>query len=68
MAGRIETPSHPVTGGGADVRLRWWAVLLPTLAFVMLLLLVLNPGEAHAATGTPAVARLVALIREAAAG
>ncbi|GAA2602831.1 hypothetical protein GCM10010424_62450 [Streptomyces lienomycini] len=42
-----------------DMRLPWWALALPVLAFVALLLLILNPADAHAATDQPAVAHLL---------
>lgn len=68
MPGRIDTPSHPVSLGGGGARLRWWAVALPVLAFVCLFLLVLNPAQAHAATDTPGLTRLIELIRMAMTG
>ncbi|MCB5181192.1 hypothetical protein [Streptomyces antimicrobicus] len=49
----MSAPTHPrpVTrsGTGADARLHWWALALPTLAFVLLLLLLAGSGQAHAA-------------------
>ncbi|CAL9614922.1 hypothetical protein SUDANB145_05701 [Streptomyces sp. enrichment culture] len=58
----MSTPTHthprPVSGGDADIRLPWWALVLPTLAFVLLLGLILDPSEAHAA-GRPALAHLL---------
>jgi hypothetical protein len=41
-----------------DIRLPWWALALPTLAFVVLLALMLNPTDAHAAAGDPAITHL----------
>jgi hypothetical protein len=38
-----------------DIRLPWWALALPTLAFVTLLLLILNPVDAHATGGDPSI-------------
>ncbi|MGW6259298.1 hypothetical protein [Streptomyces sp. NPDC055085] len=38
-----------------DIRLPWWALALPTLAFITLLLMILNPSDAHAAGGDPAL-------------
>ncbi|MFF9352564.1 hypothetical protein [Streptomyces sp. NPDC014734] len=54
-------PSSQATGA-VDVRLPWWAVALPSIAFVVLLLLIVSPDEAHAATTDPAVGRLFARI------
>ncbi|CAM5571584.1 putative protein OS=Streptomyces tendae OX=1932 GN=F3L20_08785 PE=4 SV=1 [Streptomyces tendae] len=45
--------------GGVDIRLPWWALALPVLAFVALLLLILDPADAHAAAGQPATAHLL---------
>ncbi|CAL9402669.1 hypothetical protein [Streptomyces sp. enrichment culture] len=51
---------HPVTTGGTGTRLPWWALALPTLAFLALFALLLTPSEAHATTGPgPAVAHLL---------
>ncbi|WP_225836501.1 hypothetical protein [Streptomyces sp. NK08204] len=50
---------HPATTGGVDIRLPWWALALPALAFVALLALILNPSDAHAASGDPAMTHLV---------
>ncbi|MEU4659232.1 hypothetical protein AB0G32_35770 [Streptomyces sp. NPDC023723] len=57
----MSTPTHtrPVSRGGVDIRLPWWALALPILAFVMLLALILNPSQAHAAAGQPALAHLL---------
>lgn len=58
MAARTHIRPHPATTGGADIRLPWWALALPALAFVSLLLLIINPSHAQAATGDPAVTHL----------
>ena len=58
MSGRTHTLSHPTTKGGVDIRLPWWALALPALAFVVLLALMLNPTDAQAASGDPAIAHL----------
>ncbi|MFJ4008117.1 hypothetical protein ACIPWL_32385 [Streptomyces sp. NPDC090023] len=50
------TRPHPA---GDAARLPWWALALPILAFVALLLLIMNPSDAHAASGDPALAQLV---------
>ncbi|WP_405936118.1 hypothetical protein OG338_04780 [Streptomyces sp. NBC_00726] len=44
---------------GVDVRLPWWAVALPAVAFAALLLLIAGPGQAQAATGESATGRLL---------
>ncbi|KES04443.1 hypothetical protein BU52_24855 [Streptomyces toyocaensis] len=59
MPAHTHTRPRPAPRGGADTRLPWWAVALPTLAFVALLTLVLNPSDAHAAAGEPGIAHLV---------
>jgi hypothetical protein len=58
MPARTHTRPHPATTGGVDTRLRWWALALPALAFIALLALILNPADAHAAGGDPAIAHL----------
>ncbi|MEU1040819.1 hypothetical protein [Streptomyces sp. NPDC005907] len=57
--------THPVTTGGVDMRLPWWALVLPVLAFVALLALIVNPSDAHAAAGAPALAHVVERFQEA---
>ncbi|MFD8417474.1 MULTISPECIES: hypothetical protein [unclassified Streptomyces] len=43
------TPPAPVhRTAGADVRLHWWALALPALAFGLLLLLLAGSGEIQA--------------------
>ncbi|WP_203690705.1 hypothetical protein [Streptomyces sp. SID12488] len=54
----------PATTRGVDIRLPWWALALPTLAFVALLVLMLNPSDAHAATGDPAIAHILERARD----
>ncbi|MGW2639708.1 hypothetical protein [Streptomyces sp. NPDC001348] len=58
MSARTHTRPHPATTGGVEIRLRWWALALPALAFVSLLALILNPADAQAATGDPALTHL----------
>ncbi|MFB6878819.1 hypothetical protein [Streptomyces sp. NPDC056323] len=61
MPARTHTPTiHPATGS-VEVRLPWWAIALPAIAFAALLLIT-GPGEAHAATADPAISRLLARI------
>ncbi|GJF22352.1 MULTISPECIES: hypothetical protein [Streptomyces] len=59
MSAPTHTRTHPATRGRAEMRLPWWALALPALAFVTLLLLMLNPSDAHAAGGEPAIAHLL---------
>ncbi|MER5991272.1 MULTISPECIES: hypothetical protein [Streptomyces] len=59
MSAPTHTRLHPAPRGGADTRLPWWALALPVLAFVTLLALVLNPSDAPAAAGEPALTHLV---------
>ncbi|MBR8640958.1 hypothetical protein KEF29_20650 [Streptomyces tuirus] len=58
MSAPTHTRPHPAPRAGVDSRLPWWALALPTLAFVALLTLILNPSDAHAATGDPAITHL----------
>ncbi|GGT39642.1 hypothetical protein [Streptomyces chromofuscus] len=59
MPASTHTPPRSATTGRVDMRLPWWALALPALAFVALLTLMLNPADAHAASGEPAIAHLV---------
>ncbi|GAA2782507.1 hypothetical protein GCM10010521_71530 [Streptomyces rameus] len=59
MPARTHPRPHPATTGGVDIRLPWWALTLPALAFIVLLALIVNPSDAHAAGGDPAIARLL---------
>lgn len=70
MPGRMHRRTHrPATAqDSVEIRLPWWAVALPAFAFAALLLLILEPGEAHAATGDPAIGRLLGRILELLAG
>ncbi|MFE3516631.1 hypothetical protein [Streptomyces sp. NPDC059166] len=58
MAARTKTRNHSPAVPGLEIRLPWWAVVLPALAFAALLLLVVEPGQAHAATADPVLGRL----------
>ncbi|MBT3165168.1 hypothetical protein HTV80_18940 [Streptomyces sp. Vc74B-19] len=59
MSARTHSRPVPAPRAGAATRLPWWALALPALAFVALLTLVLNPAEAHATAGDPALTHLV---------
>ncbi|MFF5978080.1 hypothetical protein ACFY78_04435 [Streptomyces olindensis] len=59
MSAPTHTRPHPATRAGVDSRLPWWALALPMLAFTALLALILNPSDAHAATGDAALTHLV---------
>ncbi|MEV8597938.1 hypothetical protein [Streptomyces sp. NPDC052012] len=64
MSARTHTRPHPAPRGGVDSRLPWWALALPTLAFVTLLVLILDPADAHAATGEPALTHVVERVQQ----
>ncbi|MEE4491880.1 hypothetical protein ACIBI8_32970 [Streptomyces sp. NPDC050529] len=64
MPARTHTRSTRPDAAGIEVRLPWWAVALPAVAFGALLLLMAGPGQAQAATGDPAVGRLLERIVE----
>jgi len=61
MPARTHTPPRPASAsaGGVDTRLPWWALALPALAFATLLVLILNPADAHAAGSDPVITHLV---------
>ncbi|QKW41052.1 hypothetical protein [Streptomyces microflavus] len=42
-----------------EIRLPWWAVGLPAVAFAALLLMIMSPGQAQAATADPALGQLI---------
>ncbi|CAL9406095.1 hypothetical protein [Streptomyces sp. enrichment culture] len=58
------TGAAGATGSGVEMRLRWWALALPVLAFMTLLLLILNPADAHAATEQPAILHLLERLQQ----
>ncbi|MCX4760984.1 hypothetical protein OG562_08390 [Streptomyces sp. NBC_01275] len=65
MSARTHPRPHPAAApGGVDIRLPWWALALPTLAFVTLLVLILNPVDAQAAAGDPAITHLVERVQQ----
>ncbi|MEV4881471.1 hypothetical protein [Streptomyces cyaneofuscatus] len=51
--------SHPPAADRAEIRLPWWAVALPAVAFAALLLMIMSPGQAQAATADPALGQLI---------
>ena len=64
MSARTHTRPHPATTGGVDIRLPWWALALPALAFVALLMLIMNPSDAHAAGSDPVITQLFARLEQ----
>ncbi|MET9412029.1 hypothetical protein ABZX90_40885 [Streptomyces sp. NPDC002935] len=64
MSAHTHTRPHPVTTGRVDIRLPWWALALPTLAFITLLLMILNPADAHAAGSDPAITHLFERVQQ----
>ena len=64
MSAPTHTRPHSAAPGGVGARLPWWALALPTLAFVALLALILNPSDAQAASGDPAITDLVDRVRQ----
>ncbi|MCX4909858.1 hypothetical protein [Streptomyces sp. NBC_00878] len=64
MSAPTHTPPHPAIRRGIETRLPWWALVLPALAFAALLLVILNPADAHAAGGDPAVGRLFEYVQQ----
>ncbi|MFE3018750.1 hypothetical protein [Streptomyces sp. NPDC059256] len=62
MSAHSPTPSPTV--GASGVRLHWWALVLPMLAFVFLLLLIADPAQAQSAGGESGIGDLVAYLRQ----
>ncbi|MFJ4773300.1 hypothetical protein ACIP88_30055 [Streptomyces uncialis] len=56
--------SRPVSTPRVEIRLPWWALLLPAVAFVTLLGLLLNPAEAQAASAEPGATQLLERVRD----
>ncbi|MEV0322128.1 hypothetical protein ACIBKX_00095 [Streptomyces sp. NPDC050658] len=54
----------PKDSASVEIQLPWWAIALPAIAFAALLLLILNPADAHAASGEPMVTHLLERIQE----
>ncbi|MEU6441228.1 hypothetical protein [Streptomyces sp. NPDC047046] len=59
MTTQVHSRGEPTAPAPAQSRLPWWALALPTLAFLVLLALVAHPGEAHAAVTSPGLAGLL---------
>ncbi|MFC8129137.1 hypothetical protein [Streptomyces sp. NPDC057302] len=57
-------PGAPRDSESVEIQLPWWAIALPAIAFAALLLLILNPADAHAASGEPVVTHLLERIQE----
>ncbi|SCE43063.1 hypothetical protein [Streptomyces sp. CFMR 7] len=56
VASRRPAASHAAR---AEIRLPWWAVALPVVAFGALLIMIMSPGQAQAATADPALGQLI---------
>ncbi|MFF6910877.1 hypothetical protein ACFY9Q_33640 [Streptomyces sp. NPDC012389] len=56
---RRPAASRPSAADRVEIRLPWWAVALPALAFAALLLMIMSPGQAQAATADPALGQLI---------
>ncbi|MFE3141976.1 hypothetical protein [Streptomyces scopuliridis] len=64
MPAPTRSRSHPsafssASSDSVEIRLPWWSVALPAVAFVVLFLLMADPGQAHAATDDPTVGRIL---------
>ncbi|MEU0282963.1 hypothetical protein ACIOGX_10740 [Streptomyces sp. NPDC088147] len=60
MPARTRSRFHPpASSDSVEIRLPWWSMALPVVAFVALFLLMTGPGQAHAATDGPAVSRIL---------
>jgi len=58
------TRTSPEPPDSVEIRLPWWVVALPAIAFAALLLLIVSPGEAHAATTVPTVDRILPQVHQ----
>ncbi|MFC9032211.1 hypothetical protein [Streptomyces arboris] len=56
---RPSPASHRPAADRVEIRLPWWAVALPAVAFGALLLMIMSPGQAQAATADPALGQLI---------
>ncbi|MFD6335364.1 hypothetical protein ACFWGI_38085 [Streptomyces niveus] len=64
MPAPTHTRSHRPSPDAVDIRLPWWAVVLPAIAFAALLLLMAGPGQAAASAGEPGVGHVVIQIQQ----
>ncbi|MEU1854252.1 hypothetical protein ABZ499_34665 [Streptomyces sp. NPDC019990] len=64
MPAPTHTRLRPATRAAIDSRLPWWALALPTLAFIALLALIMNPSDAHAATADRAITHLIERVQQ----
>ncbi|MEU1020400.1 hypothetical protein [Streptomyces sp. NPDC005898] len=63
MSARTHTRCDPAESGSIEIQLPWWGIALPAIAFATLLLLILNPTDAHAASSEPVVTSLLERIQ-----
>ncbi|MFJ8076193.1 hypothetical protein ACIQ7Q_20135 [Streptomyces sp. NPDC096176] len=69
MPAHAHTRSRPQAPVVVGVRLPWWAMALPAVAFCTLLMLIAGPGQAHAVSGAAsAVGEFLRLILRTLAG
>ncbi|MDI3404947.1 hypothetical protein [Streptomyces cavernicola] len=65
----MPAPAHPRATperrGRSAAELPWWALVLPTVAFAVLLSLVLDPSDAHAVSGRIPFLDVLAQLRQA---
>lgn len=65
MPAHTHTRSHAeAASGSVGTRLPWWALALPMIAFVVLLLLIADPAQAHAAGNEASVGQLLDRIQQ----
>ncbi|MWA10216.1 hypothetical protein [Streptomyces sp. BA2] len=67
MSARSHTRRDPgarTDSASVEIQLPWWAIALPAVAFAALLLLILNPADAHATSGEPVVTHVLERIQE----
>lgn len=63
MSAQTDTRPRPAATGEAGIRLPWWVLAVPMLAFVVLLALILNPADASAG-GDPVLSHLVESVQQ----
>ncbi|MGW6745161.1 hypothetical protein ACWGDX_31255 [Streptomyces sp. NPDC055025] len=69
----MPVPTHPrshprAASGSIEIRLPWWSVALPAVAFAALLLLMTGSGQARAAAADPGVGRILEQIHQTLVG